>query len=451
MSPIGDKARDLCRHLFVPLFLLVCAPPATLLVWAINVRYDGSVLAFAEQALAVGFLSELASIWGPYVWGTAAGWKIIGVFAALQLFLMRLVPGKSFHGPVTPNGHVPEYRANGVACFLITIGLFLGGSYGLDWFDPAIVYDNFPGILGALNVFGLSLCLLLYIKGRRFPSGPDHGVSGNFLFDYYWGTELYPRILGWDVKVFTNCRFGMTGWAVIVLSFAAKHVELNGSMSESMIVALVIMMAYLVKFFIWETGYLCTKDIMHDRAGFMICWGCLVWVPAIYTSPILYLVHHPHQLGLAWSVAITLLGLSAVAVNYLTDRQRQIVRATGGDCTVWGRRPRCIEVTYRMEDGEERKTLLLASGWWGVARHFRYTPELLAAFLWSVPALFDHFIPYFYVSFLMILLLHRALRDEEHCRNKYGEGWHEYRRLVPSYILPGLRFQGVTIRGSRSR
>lgn len=29
----------------------------------------------------------------------------------------------------------------------------------------------------------------------------------------------------------------------------------------------------------WETGYLSTIDIMHDRAGYYICWGCLVWVP----------------------------------------------------------------------------------------------------------------------------------------------------------------------------
>jgi hypothetical protein len=30
-------------------------------------------------------------------------------------------------------------------------------------------------------------------------------------------------------------------------------------------------------------------DIMHDRAGYYICWGCLVWVPSVYTSPALFL------------------------------------------------------------------------------------------------------------------------------------------------------------------
>ena len=33
-------------------------------------------------------------------------------------------------------------------------------------------------------------------------------------------------------------------------------------------------------------------------AGFYICWGCLVWVPSVYTSPGMYLVNHPVNLGL---------------------------------------------------------------------------------------------------------------------------------------------------------
>ena len=425
----------LFHRTLAPLFLLICCPPTALLVWEINVEHGGSLASFVEQVLAVGFFSELVSMWRPVFWGTAAGWKIIGVFAVVQLLLMRLVPGSRFSGPTTPKGHVPVYRANGVACFLISLGLFVLGGFVFDWFAPTIVYDNFAGIIGALNISGLAFCLLLYFKGRFFPSGPDGGMSGNFISDYFWGTELYPRILGWDVKMFTNCRFGLMGWAIIVLSFAAKQAELGG-LSDSMVVALVVMMAYLLKFFIWETGYLCSIDIMHDRAGFMICWGCLVWVPAVYTSPILYLVHHPHHLGMAWSAVIAVAGVAAVTINYLADRQRQVVRATGGECTIWGKKPRLVVAKYDAEDGKKRETILLASGWWGVARHFRYVPEIAAAFLWTAPALFSHFLPWFYVIFLTTFLVHRAGRDDKRCRRKYGTYWEEYRRLVPARILP---------------
>jgi len=40
-----------------------------------------------------------------------------------------------------------------------------------------------------------------------------------------------------------------------------------------------------------------TMDIQHDRAGFYICWGCLVWVPSLYTCHTMYLVDNPVDLG----------------------------------------------------------------------------------------------------------------------------------------------------------
>lgn len=427
------------RNSIFPLFLIVVCPPAAFLMWTINSDYQGSVLVFWQDIVQYGFFHTLHAMWAPVFWGTAKAWKLIGTFALVQLLLMRIVPGKRFEGPITPNGNVPIYKANGLACYLITLALFLGCSYGLHWFSATIIYDNFAGIIGALNVFSLVFCLFLYIKGRFFPSSTDAGASGNIIFDYYWGTELYPRVLGWDIKMFTNCRFGMMSWPVIILSFAAKQAALYG-LSDSMIVAMIVMMTYLTKFFIWEGGYLRSIDIMHDRAGFYICWGCLVWVPSIYTSPIMYLVKHPVHLGLPLSVIIAILGVGSVMINYFADRQRQLVRASNGQCSVWGKKPKLIQAIYTTTQGERKKTVLLVSGWWGLARHFHYLPEILGAFFWTAPALFYNVLPYFYVVFLTVLLVHRSLRDEEKCRLKYGAYWKEYCDAVPSRIIPGLKF-----------
>ena len=38
---------------------------------------------------------------------------------------------------------------------------------------------------------------------------------------------------------------------------------------------------YLFKFFMWEIGYLRSIDIIVDRAGWEIQWGCLVFVPSV--------------------------------------------------------------------------------------------------------------------------------------------------------------------------
>jgi 7-dehydrocholesterol reductase len=425
------------HRILVPLFFLTLCPPAIFVFWYTATALDGSFLKFGQLASEQGFFNLLFSICRPIFFGSTKAWTILGCYSAFQLLLMKIVPGKPFAGPITPKGNIPIYKANGIACFLITLTTFIIASFKLHLFSPTIIYDHLGPILGALNLFSLIFCLFLYIKGRVAPSSTDCGVTGNPLFDYYWGTELYPRIFGWDVKMFTNCRFGMMGWALIILSYLAKQQQLYG-LSDSMVVAVSLQLIYITKFFIWETGYLRSLDIMHDRAGFMICWGCLVWVPCIYTSPAMYLVHHPIHLGLFWATTIFLLGAASILVNFWADHQRQKVRAKNGDCLVWKKQAVVIPASYQTQDGKTKETILLASGWWGISRHFHYVPELLGTFFWTLPALFNNFLPYFYLLFLTILLLDRAFRHDKRCAEKYGEQWNVYCEKVPYKIIPYL-------------
>lgn len=425
------------RRVLGPLFLLLVCPPFAIILWYTLVYLDGSLLKLFAFFGDQGFFAGLHTIWAPVFWGSKTAWTMIALFAAVQLAFMRLLPGKEFRGPVTPKGNVPIYKANGPIAFFVTVGLYCLLSFGFGLFSPTIIYDNLGYLLGALNIFALAFCLFLYIKGRYFPSSSDGSVSGNFIFDYYWGTELFPRLFGWDLKMFTNCRFGMMGWPLILISYAAKQQELYG-LSSSMLVAVGLQLIYIAKFFHWETGYLGSLDIMHDRAGFYICWGVLVWVPSVYTSSTLYLVNHPNALGTIPSILIFCLGIAAIFINYFSDAQRQRVRATNGNTKVWGKKPVLIEASYQTADGENRKSLLLTSGWWGLSRHFHYIPEWLGALLWSLPVLFDHLLPWFYVIFLGILLTDRALRDDKRCELKYGEDWAKYKKRVPYKIIPGI-------------
>ena len=419
----------------VPLFFITLCPPTVFILWYIHTALGGSFQTYWQLVMELGFFNTLYVIGKPVFFGSPLAWKIIAIYATFQLLLMRIVPGKPFLGPVTPMGNIPLYKNNGLACFLITIASFWLGGYVFNFFSPAILYDQLGYIFGALNLFSLFFCLFLYFKGLVAPSSTDSGTSGNPLFDYYWGTELYPRVFGWDLKQFTNCRFGMMAWPLLLLSYASKQHELYG-LSDSMMVAVALQLIYVAKFFLWETGYLRSLDIMHDRAGFYICWGCLVWVPSFYTSSTLYLVHHPNHLGTMLSMTIFGLGALCILINYLADRQRQKVRAHNGDCLVWRKPPRLIYTTYQTQNGETKQGLLLSSGWWGISRHFHYVPEIAASFFWALPALFANFLPYFYVVFLTLLLLDRAYRHDKRCADKYGEQWNQYCEQVPYKIIP---------------
>ena len=90
------------------------------------------------------------------------------------------------------------------------------------------------------------------------------------------------------------------------------------------------------------------------------------------------------------------------------------------------------------DKGEKKESLLLASGFWGISRHFHYVPEILGALFWTLPALFTDLLPYFYVIFLTALLTDRALRDDNRCAVKYGEDWKSYCQKVRYKIIPGV-------------
>ncbi|KAL5723958.1 7-dehydrocholesterol reductase [Ranunculus cassubicifolius] len=419
---------------FSMLSLLSLCPPSVILIWYTNVHADGSVAqtwAYLRQHGLQGFID----IWPK---PTATAWIILACYGGFEAALQLLLPGKRVEGPISPMGNRPIYKANGFLAYAITLITYLS-LWRSGLFNPAVVYDHLGEIFSALIFGSLAFCILLYLKGHLAPSSSDSGSTGNPIIDFYWGMELYPRIgKHFDIKVFTNCRFGMMAWAVLSVTYCIKQYEENGRVADSMLVNTTLMLVYLTKFFCWESDYWSTLDIAHDRAGFYICWGCLVWVPCLYTSPAMYLVNHPVHLGTRLALFILFAGLLCIYINYDCDRQRHIFRETNGRSLVWGKAPSKILASYQTGKGETKTSLLLTSGWWGLSHHFHYILEILGSFFWTLPALFNHGLPYFYVIFLTVLLLDRAKRDDDRCRSKYGKYWKLYCDKVPYKVIPGI-------------
>uniref|UniRef100_A0A7S1H106 7-dehydrocholesterol reductase n=3 Tax=Hemiselmis andersenii TaxID=464988 RepID=A0A7S1H106_HEMAN len=403
---------------------------------------DGS----AEKLLSATMKDFPSILWRhhPSVKDMMEAMKVVVIFWIVQLAMMPLVPGKIHTGPVAPSGHRPKYKANGVATYLLTVVLFFSGAH-FGFYKAGVFYDIAAPMYAALNYFSIVFCAFLYYKGLHFPSTKDSGSTGSFVFDYFWGTELYPRVgkkfwsLGWDLKQFTNCRWGMMFWAIGTLSFMMKQREIHGVFYDSMFISVFVQQVYVFKFFLWETGYLNTMDIQHDRAGFYICWGCLVWVPCLYTCHTLFLVHNPIHMGEVTAAVMGAVGVVAVYINWDADQQKITFRENDGNVEIWGKKAVKIQAVYRTDLGINKPSLLLASGWWGVSRHFHYLPELMAAFCWSAPTLWSgNVLGFAYWVFLLCLLTHRSFRDEERCSTKYGTYWDEYKKLVPYRIVPYL-------------
>lgn len=72
----------------------------------------------------------------------------------------------------------------------------------------------------------------------------------------------------------------------------------------------------------------------------------------------------------------------------------------------------------------------------GKARKIHYTCDLYFALNWGLITGFSSPFPWFYPVFFACMISHRALRDIQRCRTKYGETWLEYERQVPYLFIP---------------
>ena len=61
---------------------------------------------------------------------------------------------------------------------------------------------------------------------------------------------------------------------------------------------------------------------------------------------------------------------------------------------------------------------------------------LMMGLAWCLPCGFGHVLPYFYIIYFTILLVHREWRDNLTCQAKYGADWDVYRQKVPWRIVP---------------
>jgi protein-S-isoprenylcysteine O-methyltransferase Ste14 len=397
------------------LVMLLALPPLVYYLWM--------CLAFnrGQPLMPSAALLHHVSLPTPKSLAIIVGWLIFQ--GLLQIF----APGKWHEGTNLADGSRLNYKMNGWFSWWLTWAVLAGG-VALQLFSPAILADQYGPLLTTANIVAYLLCLYLYWHGKRFGTRYERR-SGNVIYDFWLGTALNPRIAGFDLKLFCEARPGLIGWVAIDLSLAAKQHELYGSVTVPMILVCAFHFCYVADYYYHEDAILTTWDIKHENFGWMLCWGDLVWVPFTYSIQAYYLVDHAHDLPGWQAIGIVLLNFTGYAIFRGANQQKHKFRSVPA-APIWGRQARYIETA--------RGPLLLVSGWWGLARHMNYFGDLLMGLAWCLPCGFGSPLPYFYIFYFTILLVHRERRDCAMCAVRYGKDWQAYCERVPYRIIPGI-------------
>jgi Delta14-sterol reductase len=398
------------------LLMMTLLPALTVYLWA-SVHLHGGALVWPSLAL-------LRALPAPSL--SAFAW-LLG-FIAFQLTLDVGLPGRDYTGFPQKDGRRRNYRLNGFSSLLITLavlGALLGsgavrGTEALAQLGPLLVTS-------ILLSYAFSVFLYLYGQREPLPEAPQLTGARRVLYDYFMGTGLNPRVGRVDLKMFMESKIGMTGWLVLTILMADAEYERTGTLSAAMGLVCLFQALYACDFFWFEEAMLSTWDINQENYGFMLAFAFLTWMPFNFSLQSQYLVYADPQLPASALLALIALNFGGYYVFRSSNLQKHRFRSVP-DTKIWGREPAFIET--------QRGTRLLASGWWGLARHSNYLGDLMMALAWCLTCGISHIVPYFYFIYFTPLLIDRERRDDEHCAHKYGSDWDKYRARVKWRIVP---------------
>lgn len=360
------------------------------------------------------------------LYALAPSWTSAAILLTFFVYLAiagSILPGKVVPGVILSDGTRLHYRCNGLLSLLLLVGL-LGVGVWMNYVSPTAISDRGLELLSATFIFSFLVTMLLYTAGcksRNLGSSLKPHVTGNLIYDWWFGIQLNPQFMGIDIKFFF-VRAGMLGWLLINLSILAKSIQ-DANLSQSMILYQLFCVLYILDYFFYEEYMTSTWDIIAERLGFMLVFGDLVWIPFTFSIQGWWLLRNQVDLTTAAIVANCFVFLMGYRVFRGANKQKHVFKKNP-KALIWGKPPRVI-------GGK-----LLASGYWGIARHCNYLGDLLLALSFSLPCGISSPVPYFYPTYLLILLVWRERRDEARCAAKYKEVWTEYCRLVPWRILP---------------
>lgn len=418
----------------LPLTLIAILPSTSLVAWFIATSFQGEIETSLLYIDHNGLSSFLLHLWQSIHFFNSFAWQLVGGFILLQLILLVILPGPICAGPETPKRFVPLYKANGLPSFFVSLFCFYIGGYQFHWFSLSVIYDNFGNILASLNLLSICLSLLFYLKAKWLPSNKDTYFRGYFFSDLVEGCERYPRIVNLSPKQLM-IRVGLTGWGISSISFACASIKHHG-ISHAMIVCLSLMLTYIIKNYWWESGLMRRHSVAKEFCGFQYCWQNLVGLPTLFSLPLLVLVQH--RLYLHWfdTVSLSIIGSGSIFLTYFIDAQRQEARAMHGNNKIWKKKAEVIVAKFRLDDGTEKQTVLLTSGFWGMARHSHYVPEFITLCCWTFATGFSLLLNWVYLACFAIILLRHTHKIEQHCHAKYGHTWLLYCEKIPNRFLP---------------
>ena len=317
-----------------------------------------------------------------------------------------------------------SYRLNGPLVFSFSIALWFAAGYSgvmpWDW----LWQHRWSGVSGA---FALSLA----ITAAVVLSSPDKGHD--LLSDLYLGRRVNPQMFGGraDAKMLLYL-VGAVCLELNLLSFAAHHfLAYPGDPSPGVVLHVALFTWFVCDYLVFERVHLYTYDLIAERLGFKLVWGCLTWYPYFYAVGLWSVADLPNPQTPVWLLVVSALIFFAGWSLARGSNMQKFAFKRDPDRAFLGR--------VHPETFSDGNQSVLYSGFWGISRHVNYLGEFLMACGLALSLGWPLMLgPWLYPLYYVALLVPRERDDDRRCARKYGQLWERYRAQVPWRIVPRI-------------
>jgi len=422
--------------------LMIGFPLLMWYMWIGATYYDGKIPTRAAGQTWQEFFLTLVDLVYIGAFPHPRAWLIYWGFFIMEVIFYLFLPGVYAYGKPLPHegGKQLKYYCSGVWSFYMTIAVVAALHFS-GVFKLYTIIDEFGPLLSVAIISGYLVSIVAYFSALY--RGAQHRMTGYPIYDFFMGAELNPRLFNWlDFKMFFEVRLPWFILFLISLGTAARQYEQYGYVSGEVGFLLMAHWLYANACCKGEELIVTTWDMYYEKWGFMLIFWNLAGVPLSYCHCTIYLANHPPS-TYAWpKPALIALYVAYLLVYWVWDTansQKNMFRARERG-TVLDRK------TFPQLPWKEVKNPkfivtdtgdnILCSGWYGLARKVHYTCDTFFAINWGLITGFRSPFPWFYPVFFSIMILHRAWRDIERCRAKYGKSWVEYEKRVPYIFIP---------------
>lgn len=411
-------------------------------MWIGATYYDGGFPTRAAGQSWNDFFNHLGNLVYEGAYPTRKAWIMYWSFGVFEMMLYLFAPGVYAYGKPLPHegGKQLKYYCSGFVSLYVTLAVFaLLHVTGL--YSAASIIDEFGPLLSVSILSGYLVAIVAYFSALA--RGAQHRMTGYPLYDFFMGAELNPRMFGiLDFKMFFEVRLPWYILLLLSISTAVRQYETYGYVSGEVAFVCMAHWLYANACSKGEELIVTTWDMYYEKWGFMLIFWNMSGVPLSYCHCTVYLANHAPE-EYRWNrVFLTFLFASYIFVYWVWDSangQKNSFRAAErGTLTKRNTFPQVPWQSIKNPNKIETQTgdALLVDGWYGLARKLHYTCDTYFAICWGLITGFRSPFPWFYPLFFVGMIIHRAYRDIERCREKYGDAWKEYERRVPYLFIP---------------